>query len=106
MLKQARLLLGANLDRRMLVGHVAGKLGVGYEAFRKKFSKAYGISPKAYRVSRRLDKAEVLIRHTDMSIKEIAASLGYPNDSDFIRQYKKHRKSPPGKLMTDSGFCP
>jgi len=95
LLEQAKLLLGSGLNKKISIPKEAAKLGLGYESFRKNFTLEYGLSPKAYRISRRLDKADVLLLHTDMSIKEIADSLGYPTDSDFIRQYKKHRNYPP-----------
>jgi AraC family transcriptional regulator, arabinose operon regulatory protein len=96
LLEQVKLLLGNNLNKKMCVPKEVAKLGMGYEAFRKHFAAEYGISPKAYRISRRLDKADVLLLHTDTPIKQIADSLGYPTDSDFIRQYKKHRSYSPG----------
>ncbi len=97
-LEQAKLLLGNNLHKRMNIPAEIAKLGMGYESFRKRFSAEYGISPKAYRIARRLDKANVLLVHTGLSIKEIADSLGYPGASDFIRQYRKIRNVSPGEF--------
>lgn len=95
-LEQATEILGARLKQKILMPEVAAKLGMGYESFRKKFTVRYGMSPQEYRIVCRLDKADALLLHTDLSIKEIADSLGFKSDSDFTRQYRQHRQQTPG----------
>ena len=60
LLEQIKLLLGSKLNEKMNIPKEVKKFGIGYESFRKYFTIEYGISPKAYRISRRLDKADVL----------------------------------------------
>jgi len=96
--QQAMLILGNNLDKKMHMPTVATELGLGYETFRKKFTAECGVTPNEYRVLRRLDKATALLLHTDTPLKEIAISLGYPNASDFVRQYRKRRKISPANF--------
>lgn len=96
--ERAKLILGADLDKELEMPSVAARLGMGYELFRKKFTSECGVTPKEYRIRRRLEKADGLLLHSDMSVKEIAMRLGYPKDSDFIRQYKKFRKTAPGEF--------
>ena len=94
--ERAKLILGAELDKPLDMPAVAAKLGMGYEAFRKKFAADCGVSPLEYRIRRRLEKADNLLLHSDLSVKEVSQALGYPNDSDFIRQYRSRRHIPPG----------
>ncbi|SFT14939.1 response regulator [Paenibacillus sp. BC26] len=46
------------------------------------------ISDYVYRT--RMDKAVHLLKHSEVKIYEIAAKLGYQNDSYFIKVFKKH----------------
>lgn len=74
---------------------LARRIGMGYENFRKSFRRRFGLSPQEYRIQRRLDQADALLRHTRLSIKEIAGRLGYSDITAFSRQYRKFRRVPP-----------
>lgn len=74
---------------------LAARLGMGYESFRKRFKAETGFSPHQYRILHTLDKADAMLRQTDMLVKEIALSLGYTDTADFIRQYRKFRHTSP-----------
>ena len=50
----------------------------------------------------RIEQAKKLISETDMTISEIAATLGYDNSSSFIRFFKKHEKESPGAFRSKS----
>ncbi len=50
----------------------------------------------------RLEKAEDLLINTDLSINEIAEILNYTNAQNFIRYFKKHRETTPGKFRQDN----
>lgn len=74
---------------------LARQVGMGYENFRKSFRRWTGVSPQEYRIQRRLDQADALLRHTNLSIKEIAERLGYSDIVIFSRQYQKFRHVSP-----------
>ena len=48
-----------------------------------------GLSPKQYLMSVRLKNASVLLLNTDMTVSEIANSVGFPDHSNFIKSFKK-----------------
>lgn len=58
-------------------------------AFSRKFRKAYGVSPKEYLTSLRMNKAKEMLRTTNFEIKEIAASVGYRDQLYFSRLFSK-----------------
>ena len=99
-IRHARRLLEDSGQEMNHLPMIAEKLGMSYENFRKKFRQYVGVSPNEYRILRRLDKADALLRHTQLSIKEIAAELGYAALSCFTRQYKKYRKIYPSVVRT------
>lgn len=53
--------------------------------FKKKFNRNFS----DYLWDMRLKKAEDLLLHTDMSIEQISASVGYINVSSFRRKFKQ-----------------
>ncbi|MBD3240225.1 MAG: helix-turn-helix domain-containing protein [Chitinivibrionales bacterium] len=89
MLRRARELLAADLDGRLHMPSVARELGVGYETFRKAFRRHQGLSPKEYRIRRRIDLARHLLMVEQAPVKEIAARLGYPDMPSFVKQFRR-----------------
>jgi AraC family transcriptional regulator of arabinose operon len=53
------------------------------------FSKVLGISPVQYLLDYRLQRAKDLLIHTVFSIKEIAEMVGYSDQSQFSRAFRK-----------------
>ncbi|OQA78349.1 MAG: transcriptional activator FtrA [Lentisphaerae bacterium ADurb.Bin242] len=98
MLHRARELLSTCPDKPLNLRDAAGKLGIGYESFRKLFTAACGVSPHRYRILKKMDAADSLLLHTRLSVKQIASMLGYSAASSFTRQYTALRKRPPGSL--------
>ena len=81
-------ILGQNLDSKMSVTDVARQLDIGYESFRKIFKTETGLSPTAYRISRRIAHAKLLLQ-TELSISEIAILTGYGDCYVFSKEFKK-----------------
>lgn len=70
-------------------------MGLSYERNRKIFTEQVGVSPHAYRIRRRLDRACEMLREARVSISEIAEHLGYADPFTFSRQFTKERGSSP-----------
>ena len=62
---------------------LAKEAGVSYRYFESLFRRKYGISPKEYLLSLRLDKAKELLTQSDMPIGEIALAVGCGDSSHF-----------------------
>lgn len=54
------------------------------------FKKKYGISPIAYLNQVRCKEAQSLLEHSDLSVAEIAISVGFNSISHFSETYKKY----------------
>lgn len=54
-----------------------------------KFKELTGLSPKQYLSSVRLKNASVLLLTSDLSVSEIAESVGFSDHSNFIKSFKK-----------------
>jgi len=90
-------LLEENLESKISLEKIARKTGMTYETFRKRFKEELNDSPMDYRIKARISKARHLLAEPDMRLKEIASILGYPDVSDFSRQFKKFTGLSPQK---------
>ena len=58
--------------------------------FRRIFKALYGQTPYAFLQKYRIEKAEILLIHTDKSISEIALSCGFSDVYSFSHCFKRH----------------
>lgn len=66
------------------------KLNISEKWFRSAFSAKYGTSPLKFRQQLVLERAQRLLKNTNLSVKEIAFQLGYDNQNYFSRAFKVH----------------
>jgi AraC-like DNA-binding protein len=77
---------------------IAQSLGLGYAAFRKAFTRAVGMSPGAYRIRCRLERAQEMLVGSDEPMERIAERLGYCDPYAFAAQFKRFMGMAPGRL--------
>lgn len=77
------------------IEQLARLVGVHRTHFSHAFAKSIGISPQRYLLRLRLDRANELLRDTELPIGEIALSVGYPDLYAFSRAYKSHTGQSP-----------
>ena len=61
------------------------------------FRARLSITPNRYRIERKMARAQYLLTHTDLSIKEIAFSLGYCNQLYFSQEFHRITGHSPSK---------
>ncbi|HTL52815.1 MAG TPA: AraC family transcriptional regulator [Planctomycetota bacterium] len=99
-LARSCLILETNLAEDLDLEPVARGFNLSYERFRKRFTQAAGLPPARYRLLRRIDRAKALLLETDLSIKEIAAQLGFCDPFFFSRQFKQVAGRTPSDFRT------
>jgi AraC-like DNA-binding protein len=67
----------------------AAKIGMGYEAFRKRFTRLAGQPPAKYRDARLMDLASRLLHDRDRPLKQIADACGFCDEFHFSRRFKQ-----------------
>jgi AraC-like DNA-binding protein len=83
-------------DARALSGLVR-QSGYHPDHFARLFRQATGVSPRDFVVRARLEKAEMLLRESELSVTEVAERLGYQNVYFFSRQFKEKLGRPPSE---------
>ena len=78
-----------NLDRYITVEQLASISGLSVEHMIRLFNKCMGISPLQYINQKRIEKAQLQLLTTNMTVKEISMSLGFVDNSYFTRVFKR-----------------
>lgn len=78
------------------IGEIAAATNVSKRTLERKFRQQLNQTPAQIYLLRRLDHARRLLRHTDMTIREIATACGFASTSYFCRAYKHCFQRTPG----------
>ena len=78
------------------ISELAKIMNISKMYFSNSFKASFHISPKQYILGKRLHKSQHLLLKTDMSIKEIANTVGQMDVSNYIRKFKKKTGITPG----------
>jgi AraC-like DNA-binding protein len=87
--QQARRLLEADDPAEAAVHVVANRMHLSPDAFRKRFTRALGISPHRYRSARLIERACRLMQAGELTDQQIADRLGFTDPSHFSRRFSQ-----------------
>ncbi len=77
------------------VEDMARAAGLSRAHFSREFKQAFGTTPHAYLLTRRLERAAALLRTTDHSVVEICLEVGLQSVGSFTTSFKRtYGKSP------------
>src|SRR5271169_1691712 len=77
------------------VDDLAAAAGLSRAHFSREFRRAFGVSPHAYLLTRRLERAAALLRGTDRSVLEICLRVGLQSVGSFTTSFTRtYGKSP------------
>jgi AraC-like DNA-binding protein len=113
-LLRAKDLADARYFERLDVDDMARAAGLSRAHFSREFRRAFGDSPHAYLLTRRLERAAALLRTTDRSVADICMSVGLTSVGSFTTSFKRmfgmtptaYRASyPPASLLARVPMC-
>ena len=81
--------LCGKLPARLDVDDLAAAAGLSRAHFSREFRRAFGESPHAYLLTRRLERAAALLRTTDNSVAEICLAVGLQSVGSFTTSFKR-----------------
>jgi AraC-like DNA-binding protein len=88
-LLRARDLADARYFEPLGVEEMAGAAGLSRAHFSREFRRAFGESPHAYLLTRRLERAAALLRTTDRSVADICFSVGLQSVGSFTTSFTR-----------------
>jgi AraC-like DNA-binding protein len=88
-LLRARDLADARYFEPLDVDDLAAAAGLSRAHFSREFRRAFGVSPHAYLLTRRLERAAALLRNTDKSVAEICLAVGLQGLGSFTTSFKR-----------------
>ncbi len=74
-----------NIDMQV----VSEKFELGQRSLNRRFKKATGLTPSKYLQEIRLEKAKELLKTSNLSIAEVAYSVGYPDSAYFSALFRR-----------------
>jgi transcriptional regulator GlxA family with amidase domain len=105
---QAQVWLQEHLSEPVRLTRVARQLGLSARTLNRRFKLATGLSPQAYLQTLRVTQAKDLLRHSNLTVGEIAWQTGLQDVSYFGQLFRRHtgmapmayREAVRGKLFT------
>jgi AraC-like DNA-binding protein len=88
-LLRAKDLADARYFEPLEVEDMARAAGLSRAHFSREFRRAFGDSPHAYLLTRRLERAAALLRTTDRSVAEICLAVGLQGIGSFTTSFKR-----------------
>jgi AraC-like DNA-binding protein len=88
-LLRAKDLADARYADQLDVTALARAAGLSPAHFSRAFRKAFGDSPHAYLLTRRLERAAALLRNTDNSVADICIAVGLTSIGSFTTSFKR-----------------
>jgi AraC-like DNA-binding protein len=88
-LLRAKDLADARYFESLDVDDMAAAAGLSRAHFSREFRRAFGDSPHAYLLTRRLERAAALLRTTDRSVADICLSVGLQSIGSFTTSFTR-----------------
>jgi AraC-like DNA-binding protein len=86
----------SHLERRLAIAELASAIGYSESYFFRTFKATFGITPHAYVLTRRLERACELMLATDDALSDIAVRCGLADQAHFTRRFRQAFDAPPG----------
>jgi AraC-like DNA-binding protein len=86
----------SHLDEKIGLELLATMAGHSIPHFVRAFHQSVGMPPHGYLLSRRLERAERMLRETELPLSEIAATTGFSDQSHLARHFRRRTGMSPG----------
>lgn len=81
--------IGSDVTRAWETAELAALVNLSASRFRHLFKEETGVGPGLYLRERRLERAELLLRTTFLTIKEVMSEAGMSSMSHFVSYFKR-----------------
>jgi len=94
--RRAKEALGDDLGTNISLADLAQHCALSPSHFSRAFKASTGLSPFAWLQRHRVERVKDMLRHTDVSLAEIAISCGFADQSHLGRLFSRQVGTPPG----------
>ena len=84
----AKAVLDVNLSSGLSAREALSHIPLCYRQLSRHFTSKYGVSPKQYQVSARINEAKRMLANSALTITDIAMELGFSSSQHFATQFK------------------
>ncbi len=102
LLYQVQAYLENDQESGLSLQQLADKMGTSSATLNRLFRQHLQTSPAQFRIERKIEQAKYFLQHTSLSIKEIAARLGYCNQFYFSKEFKRKTGASPSQFRQSS----
>lgn len=88
-LRRARDLADRNYADPLNLDELAAAAGVSKYHFLRAFAAVYGLTPAAYLAQRRIERAQDLLRATNLTVTEVCMMVGYSSLGSFSSKFRQ-----------------
>ncbi|MBF6211427.1 helix-turn-helix transcriptional regulator [Nocardia puris] len=88
-LRRARDLADRNYAEPLNLDELASAAGVSKYHFLRAFAAVYGVTPAAYLTERRIERAQDLLRATNLTVTEVCVLVGYSSLGSFSAKFRR-----------------
>ncbi|WP_454625064.1 helix-turn-helix domain-containing protein [Bradyrhizobium cenepequi] len=88
-LKRVAEYVDSHLSKKITLSDLAAVAGLSRMHFASQFRMATGLRPHEYLLRQRIRRADELLRHTTMTIVEVALSVGFQTQAHFTTVFKR-----------------
>jgi AraC family transcriptional regulator len=89
-----------NLADNLMLGMMAQEVGMSQYHFARLFKQSTGLSPYQYVIHCRIERAKMLILQSKLKISEVASQVGFADQSQFTRHFKRLLGVTPKEIRT------
>jgi transcriptional regulator of acetoin/glycerol metabolism len=88
-IRQVQEYVAANLGDSIDLATLAAVAGLSIHHFAREFKQSAGLSPHQYLIRKRIERAQDMLAHTDLSLSEIAYAVGFSDQSHLARHFRQ-----------------
>lgn len=94
----------SNINKKITVSEIAHFLNIDRSHLTRIFKSVCGISTQQYIIALKMENASQSLKKCSMTIKEVAGSVGYDNQMEFSKLFKKSFHMTPTEWREKDGF--
>lgn len=100
-LKDALLILEANMPHRVSLGALASQAGLSPSYYNRAFKASTGLAPYQWQLQARIQRAQALLLSQNASLDDIAEATGFADAVHFSRMFRKLTGATPSSWRRD-----